>query len=54
MHLPLAVDVEVFRINASKREKEEYRNRCVTGRKIISDGIFLFYSTVTRIYKRVS
>ena len=25
VHLPLAVDVEVFRINASKREKEEYR-----------------------------
>lgn len=25
MHLPLAVDTEVFRINASKREKEEYR-----------------------------
>ena len=25
VHLPLAVDVEVFRINVSKREKEEYR-----------------------------
>lgn len=25
MHLPLAVDTEVFRINASKRKKEEYR-----------------------------
>ena len=25
MHLPLAVDAEVFRINASKREKEDYR-----------------------------
>lgn len=25
VHLPLAVDVEVFRIDASKREKEEYR-----------------------------
>ena len=25
MHLPLAVDTEVFRINASKREKEDYR-----------------------------
>ena len=24
MHLPLAVDTEVFRINASKREKEDY------------------------------